>query len=59
MRLGNSQGQNTGKKYFTRNVIATIVPQDKNRMKADDFKNWFGKNYRGIVLQLRRKEAIL
>ncbi|NDV79319.1 hypothetical protein [Dysgonomonas sp. 511] len=46
MKLGNSKGNNTGKKYFVRSHSEKQQKiSDANRAKADDFNQWFAANY--------------
>lgn len=56
MILGNSQKQNTGKKYITKNTTKPITPE--NQLKADEFKNWFGDNYKLLVEEQTRKQTL-
>lgn len=49
MRLGNSNGNNKGKKYLLRKNFGTIVPSEKNRRKADDFSRWIARNRNGLI----------
>lgn len=56
MILGNSLKQNKGKKYITKNTYQPITPE--NQMKADDFKNWFGDNYKLLVEEQKRKQTL-
>lgn len=56
MILGNSLKQNTGKKYITKNTTKEITPE--NQLKADDFKNWFGDNYKLLVEEQKRKQTL-
>ena len=55
MKLGNSNGNNTGKKYFLRRNCIGIQPTDKNRDKADVFGEWFVKNTNILVNFLKLK----
>lgn len=56
MIFGNSLKQNKGKKYITKNTYQPITPE--NQMKADDFKNWFGENYKLLVEEQKRKQTL-
>lgn len=56
MILGNSKKQNTGKKYITKNTTKPITPE--NQTKADEFKNWFGGNYKLLVEEQKRKQTL-
>lgn len=56
MILGNSKKQNTGKKYITKNTTKPITPE--NQTKADEFKNWFGDNYKLLVEEQKRKQTL-
>lgn len=44
MKLGNSNGNNKGKKYFLRRNCIGMQPSEENREKADIFGEWFAKN---------------
>ncbi|WP_163357126.1 hypothetical protein [Dysgonomonas sp. 25] len=57
MRLGNSNGNNRGKKYFLRKELGTIVPSEKNRRKADDFSQWIVDNRTDIINFLIMKNS--
>lgn len=56
MILGNSLKQNKGKKYITKNTTKEVTPE--NQLKADEFKNWFGKNYNLLVEEQTRKQTL-
>ncbi|MDU1892237.1 MAG: hypothetical protein E6767_16255 [Dysgonomonas sp.] len=45
MKLGNSNGNNTGKKYFMRQRDSHKEPSAQNRKKAEQFNAWFAENY--------------
>lgn len=45
MKLGNSNGNNTGKKYFMRRRADQKEPTIENREKAMEFNKWFEKNH--------------
>lgn len=56
MILGNSLKQNKGKKYITKNTYQPITIE--NQLKADEFKEWFGKNYNLLVEEQTRKQTL-
>jgi len=49
MKLGNSKGNNTGKKYCMRGRDDQGEPAAANRRRADKFGLWFGENYQELV----------
>mgnify|MGYP000846025703 CR=1 FL=1 len=49
MRLGNSKGNNRGKKYFMRGRDDQHEPKPEHREAANRFNIWFAKNYQQIV----------
>lgn len=57
MKLGNSNGNNRGKKYLMRSkeLPAEIPPQ--NRMKFDTFAKWFESMNQTLVKFLKYKEC--
>lgn len=56
MRLGNSFGGNTGKKYIIRGKHDK-VPAKYGEAKAEKFNQWFTDNYVSLVSELKNKEA--
>lgn len=54
MRLGNSKGNNKGKKYFMRGGNS-LIPVKGGEESADKFKCWFEKAYPSLVRELRQK----
>lgn len=54
MKLGNSKGNNRGKKYFMRG-IGNMKPVAGGLDKADRFRQWFEKAYHSLVRELRQK----
>lgn len=56
MILGNSKKQNAGKKYITKNTYQPITPE--NQIKADEFKKWFGDNYKLLVEEQTQKQTL-
>lgn len=57
MILGNSNGNNRGKKYIIKGKD-DLTYEKTNKEKADRFKDWFGLNYDAIVLQMKQKEML-
>ncbi|MDR1503682.1 MAG: hypothetical protein LBT43_14645 [Prevotella sp.] len=57
MKLGNSNGNNTGKKYFIRGRDDRDEPQPAHRKKADEFNRWFTENHQSLVNFLIGKYA--
>ena len=57
MILGNSNGNNRGKKYIIKGKD-DLSFHETNREKADRFKEWFGENYHLIVKQMKQKEML-
>jgi len=51
MILGNSKGQNTGKKYLMRKNIQNITPNESQTNKCRDFNNWYVNNHDRMRLQ--------
>lgn len=50
MRLGNSNGNNKGKKYLMRSKLNTSQePAQENKNKAERFNQWFEKNYQNVI----------
>ncbi|WP_029902215.1 hypothetical protein [Prevotella sp. 10(H)] len=49
MKLGNSNGNNTGKKYFIRGRDDQKEPKPENRRKADKFNEWFACNQQKLA----------
>lgn len=56
MRLGNSKGNNRGKKYILKGRDDKHQPKKENRAKADRFSQWFGNYYESILTELRQKD---
>ena len=56
MRLGNSNGNNRGKKYRLRSNTDNQQPTEQNRAKADRFATWFGNYHASILTELRQKD---
>lgn len=54
MRLGNSKGNNKGKKYFMRGS-RDLSPVAGGEEKAAKFKQWFEKAYPSLVRELVQK----
>lgn len=52
MRLGNSNGNNKGKKYIRKDEIDKVFA-----LQAENFNRWMAKEYSSIVLFLKDKEA--
>jgi len=50
MRLGNSNGNNKGKKYLRKEEIDEVFA-----VKAEDFNKWMSSNYRSVVRFLKEK----
>ncbi len=57
MILGNSNGNNRGKKYIIKGKD-DLTYEQTNKEKADRFRDWFGLNYDAIVLQMKQKEML-
>lgn len=57
MKLGNSNGNNTGKKYFIRGRDDRDEPQPAHRKKADEFNGWFTENHQSLANFLIGKYA--
>lgn len=55
MILGNSRGNNTGKKYFLRVYKSKTKPTPENQQAAKEFTNWYGENYQSILTELIQK----
>lgn len=55
MRLGNSKGNNTGKKYFKRGKHDQHEPIPEHIYKANEFNKWFSMNYQEIANFLKTK----
>lgn len=55
MRLGNSGANNKGKKYIKIKPGAVATPE--NQVKADLFKEWFGKTYTRLQTELINKDT--
>lgn len=51
MRLGNSKGQNKGKKYLRKDEIDVVFA-----VKAEHFNKWFSENYKTLTLYLIDKD---
>ncbi len=49
MKLGNSKGNNVGKKYFMRGRDDHHEPAQANREKADVFNRWFVENRQQLI----------
>ncbi len=49
MKLGNSKGNNTGKKYFVRKGKEFKEPKPANSNKAAKFNEWFSVNCRQLM----------
>ncbi|MBK5722539.1 hypothetical protein JGH11_16820 [Dysgonomonas sp. Marseille-P4677] len=49
MKLGNSKGNNTGKKYFMRGRDDQHEPKHEHRKAADRFNVWFSNNFQQII----------
>lgn len=49
MRLGNSKGNNTGKKYYIRGRDDRHEPKPEHRKAAECFNTWFADNYKKII----------
>lgn len=54
MRLGNSKGNNTGKKYIMRDKLGK-EPAPEGASKAFQFSNWFTKTYTSLACELKGK----
>lgn len=55
MILGNSRGNNTGKKYFLRIHKSKTKPTPENQQAAEAFTNWYGENYQSLLTELIQK----
>lgn len=55
MKLGNSKGNNTGKKYFLNAHKSKCKPTPENQQAAQLFTDWYGENYESILTELRQK----
>lgn len=57
MILGNSKGNNRGKKYIIKGKN-DLFYSETGKAKAELFKKWFEQNYNGIITQMLRKEML-
>lgn len=57
MKLGNSNGNNRGKKYLMRNKELPTEVSPQNRMKFDKFAKWFEATNEILVKFLKYKEC--
>jgi len=57
MKLGNSKGNNTGKKYFMRAGKEEQEVKPANRKKANLFSEWFAENYQSLINFLISKNS--
>ena len=57
MKLGNSKGNNTGKKYYMRKRGDQQEIKPANRKKADAFNEWFAENYQLLINFLISKNS--
>jgi len=57
MKLGNSKGNNKGKKYYMRARDGQKEPKPANKKRADEFSLWFGQNYRQLINFLISKNS--
>lgn len=55
MRLGNSNGNNKGKKYFLRKSCTGMQPIDENKEIANIFGSWFAENMDSLINFLKMK----
>jgi len=55
MKFGNSGANNKGKKYIKIKPGAIATPE--NQVKADKFKDWFGKTYTRLQTELINKDT--
>lgn len=55
MKLGNSNGNNRGKKYFLRKNYDSLQPTKESRNKANVFGEWFTKNINVLTNFLKLK----
>lgn len=53
MKLGNSKGNNRGKKYFLRSQINENSPRYEAQAQA--FASWFAPNMRSLITDLKHK----
>lgn len=55
MKLGNSNGNNRGKKYMLRGKQQLPQPTVQNQKRYDDFKVWFADKHEALVNFLKGK----
>ncbi|MBB4037015.1 hypothetical protein GGR21_002929 [Dysgonomonas hofstadii] len=57
MKLGNSKGNNTGKKYHIRKRDEQKEPKPANQKRAEEFNKWFAENYQLLINFLISKNS--
>jgi len=57
MKLGNSNGNNRGKKYLMRNKEMPAIITPENRKKFDSFTQWFESMDKTLINFLKYKEC--